>query len=408
MNLLTNIKILYGNDGKWINVKDKFLDNFLYNDNLIYIPYQTNFNSYFGDHIFGKVKTIKILNNNELIKEISENSVKVKCYRFNIFSGQQPKWQKDDILALINFYDYDVSWAKKLNFPYIIYYKEQFEELPFSAKNKAKSETNLLKFIIDFYDNLPKYIINLHQYNVKSYWNGDIRNFIANKEEIINKLDSSHIKGFLPIIPFKLGHIKEQIPRMKKSGWWDNTMEKYFGDIKRYGNYTLNRDGIATFIVARENILSLPKEFYSNMYNWLCKNSIGTTSQGNIVNGNTRMSTSLDYNPNSHFFTSRYMEWSWEFIFTRKYLLDYYKILKDIFSNKILYGNNIKIINIEEIFKKKFIKNNKIIIPKGIDFNHHFGNPVPKSLKYIVYISKNSYHIISETDNYYQDLIIDI
>ena len=46
-------------------------------------------------------------------------------------------------------------------------YKNCECEAPFSVENKAKSETNLLKFIFENYNNLPKYIINQHQYNIK-------------------------------------------------------------------------------------------------------------------------------------------------------------------------------------------------------------------------------------------------
>ena len=410
MNLIQNLEILFGCKEKQIDVKDIFLDKFYDKNNLVYIPYQTDFNSHFGDPCFGKIKKLSILNNGILIKEIDENTIKKKCYRFNIFSGKQPLWTTNDILAIINFYDYDVSWAKKLKIPYIIYYKEQDEERPFSAENKAKSETNLLKFIVDFYDYLPKYIVNLHQYNIKHYWIGDMTKLIGSKKDLVNKIQHSNTKGFMSLIPYTLGNLEKQIPPMKISGWWDGTMKRYFGNIERYGNYTLKRGGCAVFMVARENIRSLPKEFYQNMYDWLCKNSIGNLIQGTISKNKTRKPSRIDLHPNSHWYTSRYMEWSWEFIFTRKYIVDDSRlIIKNTPSlYKITYGNNLKTIDVTEKFTNTFIKNNRIIVPKGTNFNDFFGDPVKNTLKYIVYLNNQKCYVVSETDNYYQDLVIDI
>src|SRR5665647_2673794 len=91
-----------------------------------------------------------------------------------------------EFLVIVNFYDYDVSWAQRLNFPHVVYYKERPDKEPFSASNKAKSETNLLKFITDFYDVLPQNVIIVHQYEFKGSHEGslvDILNDPAFKEK---------------------------------------------------------------------------------------------------------------------------------------------------------------------------------------------------------------------------------
>ena len=63
------------------------------------------------------------------------------------------------------------------------------------------------------------------------------------------------------------------------------------------------------------------------MYIWLCKCTKGNLTRGSIDNNLIRKKNNFDKHILSNFFTSRYMEWSWEFIFTRKYLPIYYYIL---------------------------------------------------------------------------------
>jgi len=47
----------------------------------------------------------------------------------------------------LNHYKKNIDWIKKVKFPYIIYEKEQLNKEPLNAINKAKSESNICKFI---------------------------------------------------------------------------------------------------------------------------------------------------------------------------------------------------------------------------------------------------------------------
>src|SRR5262245_23480909 len=77
-------------------------------------------------------------------------------------------------LVIVNQYDGDVRWAERLHFPHIIYEKNKPEKEPFNAINKAKAETNLLKFISEFYDDLPENIIQVYQYEYKYHHDGSL------------------------------------------------------------------------------------------------------------------------------------------------------------------------------------------------------------------------------------------
>ena len=395
--------IFYYNNTKK-DITNQFINKFVKKD-IVYIPYKFNFNNFF------KVKNgkkLEIFNNNKLIKLININHLNKKCFYFDIKTGKQPEWKRDDMLCIINFYDYDVSWARNLTIPYIIYYKECNDEKPYSALNKAKGETNLLKFIIDFYDKLPKYIVNQQQYNYKNLWSGNII-IKLNEKNLLRELENSPTKGFSKIIGYKLGRLSKNRNRLILSRWWKNTMAPFFGNINRYGDFTKDRVGCGEFIVSRENILSLPKLFYVRMYIWLCKCSIGKMSRGNITKNLTRKKSSIDKHILSNYYTSRYMEWSWEFIFTRKYLPIYYRNLYKSKSNNTLnvfYGNSKKLINVTNKFKKLYVKNNRIIIDKKVNLKIVFRNMNKGITNFLVIINKNSCKIITDTDNYYSNIII--
>ena len=171
-------------------------------------------------------------------------------------------------LVIVHQYDGDIAWASRLKFPHIIYEKEKPEKEPFSAINKAKGETNLLKFIAEFYDDLPDNIIQVYQYEYKSYHEGSLVD-ILNDPDFEKKYAESKSRGFWNFNKDIMGDVAPQIPRMLESGWWQMAMSPWFGDIHDYGNFTEGKRSCAQFVVSRERIRSLPREFYANMYNWL-------------------------------------------------------------------------------------------------------------------------------------------
>lgn len=310
-------------------------------------------------------------------------------------------WDKDtEFLVIVGYYDYDVSWAKKLKFPHVIYYKEKPEKEPFSAINKAKGETNTLKFIFDFYDNLPKNIIQVHQYDKKHYHTGSLVD-ILNAEDFLEKYNSSKTRGYWSFNNAILGSVKDQITRMKESGWWEGCMQKYFGDIENLGDFTLGKKGCSQFVVSRERILSLPKEFYLNAYNWLVKNSLTEEHTDYDPINLCRINTKNWQHSNSNCYTSRYMEWSWELIFTsykpwektNYFLNDGKKIL-------VLYGFEGYKRDVTFEYLNLLNKNNgKFPIGK---LNDYFGDTVENSFKVLeIIINNNLYMKIDENWNIY-------
>lgn len=304
-------------------------------------------------------------------------------------------------LVIVNHYDHDVSWAQKLIFPHIVYYKDVPEKEPFSAKNKAKSETNLLKFIADFYDNLPRNIITVHQYEKKFYHEGSLVDII-NDPLFEQKYKASKSKGFWNFNIPMMGSVFPQVEKMIQSGWWPNCMEPYFGSITEYGDFTNGKRACAQFVVSRERIHSLPREFYRDMYNWLIENTLDEEVVGYDPITLCRIPTANWEHPNSSHYSSRYMEWSWELIFSCwKPIEDISVILSDGRKFFALYGSHNYCRDVTDLFINQCIdkSSNRILIPSSLNFNDLFGDLLfgtPKTLR--IFIDNNYYEISERRD----------
>ena len=340
-----------------------------------------------------------------------------------------------EYLVIVSYYDADISWTSKIKLPYQIYYKNKPEKEPFNAENKAKSETNICKFLYQFYDHLPQNIIFVHQYEYKWYHRGSLSDLL-NNPGLLEYYQNSKTPGYATINCKPLGDIKPQIRKMVESGWWGNTMSKYFGNILNYHNFTKNKGACAQFIVSRERVRSLSKKFYENMYHWLVNNSIGDTNIGINPISKMRVITPIDNHILSHYHTARYMEWSYELIFTtyKKWENDYYKFkinksrlvevdiveeaeealeeveeaeealeednlylkienVEDNNNNKrleeyseeiellALYGYDKYYVNVSKLFYQNFIRDNRVIIDKNVNFNEVFADYLTGSYK---------------------------
>lgn len=288
-------------------------------------------------------------------------------------------------LVIVNHYDHDVSWAQRLKLPHIVYYKDQPEREPFNARNKAKSETNLLKFISDFYDNLPQNVITVHQYEHKFYHEGSLVD-ILNDPAFVTKY--ARTKGYWCFNKAILGSVKEQLPRMLESGWWDACMRPTFGPIENCGDFTMNKIGCAQFVVSRERIHSLPREFYRKMYDWLVENTLDEEPTSYDPKTLWRVNTKNWQHPNSNFYTSRYMEWSWELIFTS--CKDHEKIKQTLPDGRklaVTYGYGSYRRDVTAEFIKRFCRMNigscrcSTVQLQPVNLNECFGDHVPGCAK---------------------------
>ena len=307
--------------------------------------------------------------------------------------------------VLVSYYDADISWTQKLNLPYQIYYKNQPDKEPFNAENKAKSESNIMKFIADFYDVLPENTIFVHQYEYKWYHDGSLVD-ILNDPMLEEKFKKSVTPGYFSLNNCPLGDIYPQIRKMIQSGWWQDTMQPYFGDIRRFHNFTLTKKGAAQFIVNRDRIRSLPRQFYQNMYSWLCQREFGFPGPKNPLT-NSRQLSFVDRHVRSSYYLARYLEWTYELMFSIEKPSENNYLNLDGVEIRALYGRDSYYINVTQNLISKFKLDRKIIIKKEIDFNEVFADYLvgtPKIL--LLHIKNKGSWSLSEKRN--EDFILDL
>jgi len=221
-----------------------------------------------------------------------------------------------NFLHIISVYKGDISWVKDLEGQYILYYKDKPQYDPYNNVNICGAETNILKFIIDFYDNLPDICVFTHPYNIKWTHQGNLYDRV---NDIYKKRDNLLLFGSLSFGSLSFGSLSHLVydiksnknvkyDFMKSTNWWNETMQEFFGDMPI--DFSLGKTPASQFYVKSDTIRRLPKEFYINMLNFLLKKSI----PGTLYN---------EDNPYNEFWMSRYMEWSWEFIFTSNLLNPY-------------------------------------------------------------------------------------
>ena len=287
--------------------------NFIFN-RVVYLPFGGKFHNLIG----GKPQVNALIFDgfiNSPAKIITEEILSKQCFKFDIQTGEQPLLNREEPMCLVNFFDNDVGWHLRLKYQSVIMYKDTPSEAPYSVPNKAKSESNILKFIIDNYDRLPISIISIHQYEKKPYY---MKGSIVDKINSLNRKESlGGRKGFINLNDVLMGSISPQLNKLFGSGWWSETMEPWFGPLTSQGDFTLGRKACAQYVVHRDNILSNPKIFYEKMYSWLINKSKGKVERGTIRSNLTRNPTVGDQHLHSNWHTSRFMEWTWELIFTR-------------------------------------------------------------------------------------------
>lgn len=195
-------------------------------------------------------------------------------------------------------YNKDVNFLKELDIPYTILQKGDTEgEVP----NIAHESTSYLYYIIKNYDNLPDNVIFVHDENESWHHEGKITEEIS---KWISNYESEGKTYYEVNHKFTTREVLEPTFVAQNAGkhFWRECMHDSYGDFRE----ELNSPGskcCAQFIISRDVIRRHKKEFYEKIYDWLIKNTNGTG------NGNS----DDEY---SGYKTSRYLEWSWNIIFT--------------------------------------------------------------------------------------------
>lgn len=188
---------------------------------------------------------------------------------------------------VISRYNKDTSWSEKFKnicptCNIMVYDKENPNNKYNVPVNKGNEASTYLKYIIDFYDELPEYTFFCHDEEYAWHHSGSIINHfeiaILSKQLYYNVNDKI-ILGDIKYNDYGYQNILD---------WYSDFIEEYipFKSLPNE-NWTQGYRGSAQFLVHKTIIRNLPKKFYENLYIWIT---------------NTKLSSAL---------TGRYLEWTW-------------------------------------------------------------------------------------------------
>ena len=295
------------------------------------------------------------------------------------------KWTPDtNFLVVINHHSpsNSIEWAERLIFPYIVYSSFP-SETGGTATHKAKGEGTILKFVSDFYDKLPQNIVLVSDSERQFSQKGTSLQ-ILNDANFPLSYKCSKTPGFWNWGVQKLGPVSQLSCKMMISGWWTQCMAANFGPMAKHGEFSSGKSAYSQFVVSRERIRALPKEFYSNMYTWIVENTID--EEPLVIDPIT---TFKDYpstwtSPHSNHHVALYLRHCWELIFTGSKLGEGSIVLSDGRRMSAVYGSKDIYLDVSSKVRDSFWQNGNIVVPSNVVFNDIFGDVaygVPKSLR---------------------------
>jgi hypothetical protein len=179
---------------------------------------------------------------------------------------------------LVSKYNNDISWIKDFTDNYIVYDRSDTTDQNISIDNKVIHSKNIgynlydyFTYIIDNYDNLPDCVI---------FVKGNVFPRHVTKEFFEGIMNNDH---FTPIEDPKMHKVKWPVSLFSSDGgyceinnsWYTKHFEtKYFNNYNDFIKFCFINPVIpryvrfapgANYIVPKENILKLPKQFYENL-----------------------------------------------------------------------------------------------------------------------------------------------
>jgi hypothetical protein len=190
-----------------------------------------------------------------------------------------------------------VNKFKKLyeNIDILIYDKENPDNEYNIPINKGNEASVYLKYIIDFYNELPEFTFFIHDEEYAWHHSGSIID-----KYIEAKYANKSYYNINDIAPNQFEFLKNDDYNkniFNDKNWWNDFLGWYNIFIGNYVNFDkIDKFKIfrccAQFLVHRDSIKKLPIDFYQNLYNWII-----TTDMPNNKSG-------------------RFMEWIWHIIWS--------------------------------------------------------------------------------------------
>ena len=189
---------------------------------------------------------------------------------------------------VVSRYNKNVDFAYKINnnknINVMIYDKENPANLLNIPVNKGNEASVYLKYIIDYYDELTDFTFFIHDEEYAWHHTGSIIDKY-NEAVMSNKMYYN--------INDKCHHLERDSininTRKELLEWYSKYIEDYIpiSKVPNNNDFIYGYRCSAQFLVHKDLIRNLPKEFYMRLYNWI-------------------ITTEL-----SNYFSGRYLEWTW-------------------------------------------------------------------------------------------------
>lgn len=195
---------------------------------------------------------------------------------------------------VIAHYNEDLFWTQNLKFDgEVIIYSKTDKSNPdrYVPINKGQEVPMYLKYIIDFYDNLPDKTLFLHGHYHSPHQDYDSKFICENLNWDNSDFFSVNRRDWYQDIGDNLNTWKVH------SMWLQECWEMFEGFLPFPNQGTMFYSG-AQFVVGKELILKYPKMFYEKIYNWVLTKTINIPPQ------------------TSDEIISRVFEYIWHYVFT--------------------------------------------------------------------------------------------
>lgn len=200
-------------------------------------------------------------------------------------------------------YDKPTDFLDELDPPIRYSVLEKKKHVP----NIANEASTYLYYIIHNYDTLPENMIFIHDENSSWHHEGKVTDNVYGWIEEYEKLGKNYYE-FNSQHTLSVDAVEDTTQNLNRgsennkaySDLWNTVFHEYIGEFKNVRPKT--GKCCAQFIVSRDAIRKHPREFYEKYYTWLIEKTSGEGigSQDDMYSG---------------FWTGRYAEYSWRFIF---------------------------------------------------------------------------------------------
>lgn len=195
---------------------------------------------------------------------------------------------------LIAHYNENLDWVNNLNFDgEIVVYSKTIQTIPerYISINKGQEVPMYLKYIVDFYDNLPEKTLFLHGHSNSPHQDFESKYICENLNWEIDNFFSVNKRDWYQ-------EVSKNFETWKVHGeWLRNNWSMFQAEIDFPEDGLLFYSG-AQFVVSKSLILRYPKSFYENLYNWVLTKTVNHPPQ------------------TSDEIVSRIFEYTWHYIFT--------------------------------------------------------------------------------------------